>query len=179
MLGNPGPECRRNQTHVLVLYLVDPVIVGVYVYNEMLVYLFSYLLLDLRTPDRLEAQLGRLGSLDLVQDARYYLREVQVDQPGRRHADPVARVGLLELDLVVVQQAGRLIPAPDVDQDIAGLPDLRVPATDHLGVLELADVVEEHRAGQDLVAVEPAVVSADFEGLHGLAKAEIIIVWQV
>lgn len=93
---------------------VDPVVVGIDVDHKVLVDLVPDVLDYFGGEDGLEGQFWEIVLDDGVDDIGDDLREVKVDKSGRGEADVVIGVSRLELNLVVVQQFGGFVLAPDV-----------------------------------------------------------------
>lgn len=136
-LTNSRPNCGWN-IDIFVVYFADTVIVGIDVYDKMLVNWLSNVIDNFFWMDRLKRQL--LSTQDLIDSIGDYFREVEVDESGWAHANWMVRVGLLELDLMVVQQFRRFIFTSDINNDISLLPYSRVSWPENLGIFELFGV---------------------------------------
>ena len=113
-LGDATPQGSGDISEFLFMNFVDPVVVGIDVDHKVLVDLVPDVLDYFGGEDGLEGQFWEIVLDDGVDDIGDDLREVKVDKSGRGEADVVIGVSRLELNLVVVQQFGGFVLAPDV-----------------------------------------------------------------
>jgi hypothetical protein len=99
--------------------------------------------------------------LDLIDDVGDDFGEVQVNKSSGWQLDIIIRVGVYELNLVVVQQFGWLVLATNINHNITWLPIFHTSTSHYYCIFILLDIVFQHRTSKHFIAMESAIVGTD------------------
>lgn len=162
--AHPAGQSGWHMGVLLALHFVDSIVIRINVDDKPSVNGTSYLFFNTWIPNRFETEPMCFLSINFIQNITNNFWEMKIDQSCRREPNIILRVSFLELYLVMIQELARLVFASNIDQNVTLGPDLRIPAPQNNGVLELPDIVFEHAASQDIVTVESAIMGAYFPG---------------
>lgn len=143
---------------------LNTVVIGVNIYDKVFVYFLYEAFHKLRRTVGLKCEFPLFFLDDLSNCVRYNLWKVEKGKSCWTQSHLEVGIGLLELDLMMVQPLGSLIFPSHVNNDICLFPDSRVSGSHDLGIFEFLGVFGEEGAGKHLIAVEAAVMCAD--GFH-------------
>lgn len=146
-LGYSWPQSCWNWWYIFFFDFIYSVIVSICINNQIFVYFFSNSRFDLRSCYRYERKMIFFFFKNKLNHIRYDLRMVKINKSCWRHSDIMIRIGLLELDLMVIQPFWRDILASDINNYVSFLPISRISATNHLSVLIFFCKFSEHRDG--------------------------------
>lgn len=121
---------------LFIIYFLYAVVISIDIDYKILVNFFTDIVLNLLSSQWLEIQLLPIFSQNLVNNIWDNLRKMHVDQSRRRQPNIIIWVSSLELNLMMIQQFQWLIFSTHINNDITGIPDFRITASDYLCTFE-------------------------------------------
>lgn len=146
-LGHSAPEGGGHCCYIFFVDLINSVVIGIHVNNQIFVDFLSDLLNYRPIEDGLERQFPFFSLEDYLDGVGDDFLEVEVYESCGGHAYGVVGIGALEFDLVVVEQTRRFVLSSHINNDIRGLPDCWVATANYAGVTELFGELTEKGAG--------------------------------